>query len=308
MPPHQGHLCVVDFARHYVDRLTVVIATLDDDPIPGELRSHWMRELFPGVQVVQLTDANPQSPQEHPEFWKIWRESLARVVEGKVDWVFGLATHGERLAQELGAQFLPTLSPRPFYPIGSTQLRNFPWAHWDALPRPVRPYFVGRIAVLGPHGTGKTTLAEQLAQHFQTVAVPDFSRAWRAARGGPIEAKDMQMLVRGQKAAEEALALQANRLLFCDGDALLIRLRSLEWFGQPVEADTGQFAHYPLTLLTEEGGAFHEPELVGLQTPTVQQWLEQHERPYVLLRGSWAERWARAVKAMNELLERGTDA
>ncbi|WP_372899661.1 adenylyltransferase/cytidyltransferase family protein, partial [Stieleria sp.] len=43
LPPHLGHAYLVDFARHYVDDLTVVVGTLAAEPIPGARRYEWMR-------------------------------------------------------------------------------------------------------------------------------------------------------------------------------------------------------------------------------------------------------------------------
>ena len=37
LPPHIGHQYLVDFARNYVDALTVVVGTLKAEPIPGDL-------------------------------------------------------------------------------------------------------------------------------------------------------------------------------------------------------------------------------------------------------------------------------
>src|SRR5688572_12742104 len=88
MPPHLGHLHLVEFARSWVAELVVVVGTLAREPIPGELRHRWMKELAPWAKVVHLTDENPQDPSEHPDFWEIWRASLKRVVPEPIDWVF----------------------------------------------------------------------------------------------------------------------------------------------------------------------------------------------------------------------------
>ena len=73
MPPHAGHQYLVHFARNFVDRLTVLVCSLKSEPIAGELRYAWMRELFPDVRIVHITEELPQTPAEHPEFWTIWR-------------------------------------------------------------------------------------------------------------------------------------------------------------------------------------------------------------------------------------------
>jgi nicotinamide riboside kinase len=42
---------------------------------------------------------------------------------------------------------------------------------------------VRRVAIVGTESTGKTTLAQQLAEHFQTVWVPEYGRAFRMIGG-----------------------------------------------------------------------------------------------------------------------------
>ena len=39
MPPHLGHVHLCETARQLVDRLTILVCWLPDDPIPGPLPS-----------------------------------------------------------------------------------------------------------------------------------------------------------------------------------------------------------------------------------------------------------------------------
>src|SRR5262245_10619902 len=63
LPPHRGHQYLIEFARAYVDRLTVLVCTIEQEPIPGRLRYQWMCEAFPGVDLVHHTDEIPQAPE-----------------------------------------------------------------------------------------------------------------------------------------------------------------------------------------------------------------------------------------------------
>ena len=74
LPPHAGHLYLADFARNFAERLTILVCSLPGDPIPGELRYAWMRELFPAARVIHIDRELPQEPGEHPRFWDIWRD------------------------------------------------------------------------------------------------------------------------------------------------------------------------------------------------------------------------------------------
>ena len=52
MPPHAGHVTLVQSARALVDELTILFCSLPDDPIPGETRHAWLRELFPDCRIA----------------------------------------------------------------------------------------------------------------------------------------------------------------------------------------------------------------------------------------------------------------
>jgi cytidyltransferase-like protein len=70
MPLHMGHVHLIDFAQSYVEKLTVVVCSIKSEPIHGKIRYEWVKEMFPNVKVIHLTDENPQEPKDHPRFWK----------------------------------------------------------------------------------------------------------------------------------------------------------------------------------------------------------------------------------------------
>jgi HTH-type transcriptional repressor of NAD biosynthesis genes len=311
MPPHYGHVYLVEFARNYVEDLTVVVGTLKREPIPGELRYRWMRELFPDVRVIHLTDENPQEPSEHPDFWQIWYDSLMRVLPARPDYVFASEDYGWKLAEILGAEFVPVDRPRGVIPVSGTAIRNDPMTHWQHLPRCVQPYYVRRVCVFGPESTGKTTLAKDLAGHFQTVMVPEYARLLLEARGGQVSAADMARIARGQAASENALARHANRVLICDTDVLTTTIWSERLFGFcpdsiRQEAERRTYDLYlltdvdvpwvgdPVRYLPNEGASF---------LARCRQELESRGRRFVLLSGSWEQRWRDACAAVEGVLQ-----
>jgi NadR type nicotinamide-nucleotide adenylyltransferase len=310
LPPHAGHVHLVDFARAFVDDVTVVVGTLAREPIPGALRYAWMRELFPAVRVVHLTDENPQEPSEHPEFWDIWKASLTRVLPYAPDYVFASDAYGARLAEILGARFVPVDPTRSAVPVRGTLVRADPLRHWEHLPRPVRPYFVKRVSVFGPESTGKTTLARRLATHFQTVHVPEFARTWLEAAGGRVTPKDMPIIARGQLAAEDALAREANRVLFCDTDALTTAIWSEALWGScdPWIRARADESRYALTLLLDADVPWvadavrYLPNERAAFFARCEDALRRVGRRYAVIRGDWDARFDAALHAVNALL------
>ena len=60
-----------------------------------------------------------------------------------------------------------------------------------------------RIAITGPESTGKSTLARQLAEHYQTTWVPEFARVYLDQLGRPYEEGDLVSIAKGQLQAEK---------------------------------------------------------------------------------------------------------
>lgn len=220
MPPHNGHVFLCDFARAYCRHLTILVCSLPDDPIPGERRFHWMREMFPDCTVVWCHEILPQEPAGHPDFWAIWRDVVARYA-GRPDVVFASESYGLRLATETGAVFVPVDVARSAVPVSATKIRADPFANWRFIPNEVRPYFVKRVCVFGPESTGKSTLAAHLAARFDTVWVAEYARLYTEMFGTRVVVDDLLRIVQGQMASVTAAKRQANRILIEDTDAIL---------------------------------------------------------------------------------------
>jgi NadR type nicotinamide-nucleotide adenylyltransferase len=247
LPPHRGHQYLIEFARNYVDRLTVLVCTIEQEPIPGRLRYQWMCEAFPGVDLVHHTDEIPQAPEEHPQFWDIWRASIRRHVPGRIDCVFASEDYGWRLAQELDARFVPVDRERRNVPVSGRAIREDPMAHWDELLPPVRPYYLKRVCVCDSRDS---SLAHDLAAHFRTVCVHAYDGG---AVAGPRDHDALMRMFAGQMAAEDALARQANRVLLCETDALTMAAWSEARLGScpPALAAAAERRRFDLYLLAE---------------------------------------------------------
>lgn len=300
MPPHLGHVYLCETAQGLVDELTIVVGTLAAEPIPGALRHAWMTELFPRARVLHLTDENPQDPSEHPEFWRIWRESLLRILPDPPDVVLASESYGHRLAAELGARFVPIDLDRTALPLSGTAIRADPRAHFGALPRCVRPYFVKRVVVFGPESSGKSTLAEALARRFATAWVPEYARTWLEAFARAPVAEDMPAIARGQAASEDALARNADGVLIADTDPLLTVVWSEVLFGA-VDPEVSRLAEAraaDLYLLTDPevpwvaDAVRYQPEPRARRAffARCREVLEARGRRYVVVQGTWEER------------------
>ncbi|MRX07705.1 AAA family ATPase [Pseudoduganella sp. FT25W] len=111
-----------------------------------------------------------------------------------------------------------------------------------------------RIAILGTASSGKTTLAEALAERYGTVWVPEYLREFVDAEGRVPVAADQIHIARTQRAREDAAAPQAGKYLFCDTTPLMTAVYSRHYFGG-IDAELAVLADahqrdYALTLVT----------------------------------------------------------
>ncbi len=304
MPPHRGHLYLIDFARQVTPDLTVVVGSLPHEPIPGALRHAWLKELYPDLHVVHLTDENPQLPEEHPDFWNIWRTSLQRIAGRPIDLLFAGEPYGEQLAQTLDARFVPCNAGRDLLAVSGTAVRDSPEAHWHLLPPVVQAYYARRVLIFGPESTGKTTLAQRLAQEFDGTYVPEYARTYLDGKEDHFDLHDMTLIARGQNASEQALARVGKPWLFCDTDALTTQIWSQELFGQVARTFPDIPDHYDLVLLTDvdvpwvPGSLRLRPEGRVEFLARCRAALEERGRTYKVISGGWEERWSQAKAAV----------
>src|SRR6185436_3799168 len=157
--------------------------------------------------------------------------------------------YGARLADVLGARWVPIDPARATVPVSGTAIRAAPLAHWRYLPHPVRAHYARRISVFGPESTGKSTLAVALAARLGTVCVPEYARTYLEARGGAAPTRaDLDAIAAGQAAAEDAFVPDCNGTLICDTDPLLTAVWSATLFGEPLPLPPRR---YDLTLLCD---------------------------------------------------------
>jgi len=70
---------------------------------------------------------------------------------------------------------------------------------------------IKKIAVIGPESTGKSTLCEQLAQHYNTMWCPEFAREYLLTHGMDYDFDDLLYIAKGQVAMEDEYIGMASK-------------------------------------------------------------------------------------------------
>lgn len=171
-----------------------------------------------------------------------------------------------------------------------------------------------RVVLTGSECTGKTTLAQALAAHFATAWSPEFVRAYLEGLGRPLVLGDLPRIARGQIAGEDEAAARARGVVFHDTDVWSSVVYSRHYFGacpRSVEAQASHrrgdlyLLHHPDVPWVEEAGQREgERERAAIHDAFVRT-LAGMEARVVHVRGTWAEREAIAVGAVETLLAAG---
>jgi NadR type nicotinamide-nucleotide adenylyltransferase len=169
---------------------------------------------------------------------------------------------------------------------------------------------IPKIAIVGPESTGKSTMSAYLAEHYQTIWVPEFARGYCEALTGQPTWQDEINMFHGQVALENELLPQANKILICDTTFITVKIWSDYTFGQSPQEVLDELPKHPydLYLLLNIDLPWQEDPLRDF--PHMRQhfmdvWhkeLNELKANYVLISGTGRERYDSAVVAIDMFL------
>ncbi len=294
-PFHRGHVYLIEQAQQLCDVLTVLVCSTEEDEIPGWQRYYWVKSTFPQLDIRHfIGNKNKLSSylKATPSGDKILFEG------GETQYSF---------AEQVGFLHISIDPDRKFFPIRTQVIRKAPMAHWELLPLNVRPFYLKRVALVGPESCGKSYLAEQLALHFDTVFVEEYGRAYCEKFGMDSTELDFAHVAGGQLYREDEMALAANRLLFCDTDLIVTQIWSEVYFKgkcQPWIFWADHARRYDLYLLCAPDIPWVNDGLREFEGQRdwmferLRQELDCRGLNYAVIQGGFEERTAAAVNAV----------
>lgn len=184
---------------------------------------------------------------------------------------------------------------------------------------------VKKIAAIGPESTGKSTLSQQLAAHFNTMWCPEYAREYLHQHGVKYGYDDLRKITEGQLAIEdyctEALqasghtlqptlqATHAAPLLFMDTNLYVIKVWYEYVFGRCEYVVLEEIASrsYDLYLLCNIDLPWAPDEMREYpdEQPRIELYtiykdlLINQTTPWVEISGSYEQRLAKAVEAVH---------
>lgn len=142
-----------------------------------------------------------------------------------------------------------------------------------------------KIALTGTESTGKTILTMQLAQHYQTVFVPDYSRNYIANLSRTYDYSDVLEIAKGIIAQEAKMLALAKEMLFSDNDLINIKI----WL---------QYYQWEVPDWLEEAIVKNKPDLYLLCDVDIP-WVADGQRSNPHDREKLFSRFSKELKAVN---------
>jgi NadR type nicotinamide-nucleotide adenylyltransferase len=190
-----------------------------------------------------------------------------------------------------------------------------------------------KVAVIGPESTGKSTLCELLAQHYNTQWCPEFAREFLLTHGTDYTYDDLLYIAKGQLAMEEEyvqslvgssesginssvldseLRTQNSKLLFIDTEMYVMKVWCEFVFGKCHRWILDQIIEkkYDLYLLCNTDPPWVKDELSEYPDLKTRDQLYHiykdiminQTTPWVDISGDYDERLQRAIKAVDQLM------
>jgi NadR type nicotinamide-nucleotide adenylyltransferase len=185
-----------------------------------------------------------------------------------------------------------------------------------------------KIVIIGPESTGKSTLCEQLAQHYYTLWCPEYAREYLLEHGtkynyddlliiakGQIELEDkyIQLLVRSSESGVQSQEVENNsELLFIDTNMYVMKVWCEFVFGKCHQFILDKIAErkYDLYLLCNIDLPWTHDELREYPDLEPRQKLYKMYKdlminqtvPWVEISGNNEQRFSKAIQSVDSLL------
>jgi NadR type nicotinamide-nucleotide adenylyltransferase len=145
---------------------------------------------------------------------------------------------------------------------------------------------IKKISIVGPESTGKSTISQALAKHYQVPWVPEYARYYCAALTSDCTLQDEINMFHGQVALEDSvLAMAETEFIICDTTFLTVKIWSDEILGETpaIVLDALQSRTYDFYVL------------LAIDLP----WQEDPLRDFPHMREHFMNIWHQELQAIN---------
>lgn len=312
LPLHQGHIALINFARNNCDFLYIIVCSTNAEPVEGVVRKQWLYNELGSCESLSLISFPydetilPNTSESSRDVSQKWAAALKPVVSD-AEIVFTSESYGDYLAEYMDIKHVFFDKNRILFPISGSQITKAPFKYWSFIADATKPWYVKKIVLLGSESTGKSSLAEKLALHFDTIFVPEMAREI-IEKTNECTFKHLEEIALLHAKKIRLTIRFANKLLFLDTDINITKSYSQFLFNQQLivdpwidevnKADLYLFLE-PDCPFVQDGTRLNEEERNQLSLFHKQQFVNSNI-DFVSIYGNWSERFESAVSIIKK--------
>lgn len=224
---------LVETALAEVDELIVMVYATDVIDVPLQVRAGWIRELYPRIRIIEAWDG-PDGYGDTPEICRQQETYILEKLNGlRITHFYSSEFYGDHVSRALGAVDRRIDEARTVVPISGTTLRKDYFAGRQYLAPVVYAALITKVCFMGAPSTGKTTLAQTMAERHHTVWMPEYGAEYWLEHhvDRRITLDQFEEIAPEHNRREDALTLQSRKYLFCDTNPITTYLFAKDYHG-----------------------------------------------------------------------------
>lgn len=314
LPFHKGHEAMINFALTKCDLLTVLICCSDKENISDITRQKWIEKSFEKVKNIEIKIFNylenelPNTSESSQEVSKIW-SSKFKAFFPDYDLVITSEEYGNYVASFMNIKHIAFDIPRQLFPVSATAVRNDIFKNWKFLPDSVKPEFAIKVVLLGTESTGKTTLTERLAKHFNCNSVKEAGRDI-ITNSNSFEFEDLHIVAKEHAKRIDLATFGESPLIIIDTDIHITKSYANFMFNETLEVATKIYNSNKADLYLylnndviyiQDGTRLSENDR-NLLDISHRKILKQHNINFTEVTGDWQQRFEQAITSIKQII------
>jgi HTH-type transcriptional regulator, transcriptional repressor of NAD biosynthesis genes len=315
LPFHAGHEALIRFALTQCDLLTILVCCSNKESIAAGTRLSWIENCFKNekkavVQVFEYSETVlPNTSQSDEAVSEQWAAVFKQLLPHH-NLLVTSEPYGNYVAAFMNIQHIPFDMDRKTIPVSASAIRCDLINNWQFLPESVKPFYAVKVVILGTESTGKSTLTQQLTQHFNCTGVAEAGRDL-IENSNSFEMDDLKKVAAAHAQRINEAVTGNHPLIIIDTD-IHITLSYAEFiFNEVLHTDEGIYnsnkADLYLYLTSEvpyfqDGTRLHETER-NLLDASHRKVLAAHQIPFTEISGNWEQRFQKSVQLIEALVK-----
>ncbi len=314
LPFHNGHEAMIRYANSISDQVFILICKSDTEEISSDIRKHWIEKTcadLPAVTVLTYEYSErdlPNTSVASRDVSHAWANVFKRILPD-VQLLVTSERYGEMVAEYMSIRHVSFDVSRTSFPVSASRINADRISNWRFLPEAVKPFYAIKVVILGTESTGKTTLTQRLAEHYDCSHVIEAARAI-IADSNHFDINDLYRVVDRHMRDIEKACCGEHALVIIDTNVFITESYAEFAFDEKLAVDNNVYRVNQASLylyLNNDAPYYQDGTRLSkadrnLLDLSHRRTLTAHNIDLVEINGDWEQRFQLAVSKIDSLL------